>query len=283
MRAGRRRTRRRTSSSTGASRRSAASCTRIRRSATAWAQAGREIPCFGTTHADHFHGAVPVTRDLTAEEIGGDYEARTGDVIVETIEGLGLDPLEMPAVLVRSHGPFAWGSDEAEAVENAIALEAVASMALSSLALAPELPPIAPDLLERHFRRKHGAGGLLRPAAMIALRLHDVGDVRLHDEPVPEPAPGEVLLRVAAVGLCGSDLHWFAEGGIGDAVLERPLVLGHEPVAVVEERAARGRARRGRPGDPVRALRPVPRRRRAPLPRLPVRRTRLRPTARCGS
>ena len=70
---------------------------------------------------------------------------------------------------------------------------------------------------------------------MIALRLHDVGDVRVHDEPVPEPAPDEVLLRVAAVGLCGSDLHWFAEGGIGDAVLERPLVLGHEPVAVVAE------------------------------------------------
>jgi len=77
---------------------------------------------------------------------------------VETIEGLELDPLELPAVLVRSHGPFAWGADEAEAAENAIALEAVASMAASSLGLAPELPPIAPELLERHFRRKHGAG-----------------------------------------------------------------------------------------------------------------------------
>jgi len=127
-------------------------------SATAWAQAGRELPCFGTTHADHFHGPVPVTRDLTPEEIGGDYEARTGDVIVETIESLGLDPLEMPAALVRSHGPFTWGRDEAGAVENAIALEAAASMAATSLALAPELPPIAPELLERHFRRKHGAG-----------------------------------------------------------------------------------------------------------------------------
>lgn len=127
-------------------------------SATAWAQAGRELPCFGTTHADHFHGSVPVTRDLTAEEIGADYEARTGDVIVETIEGLGLDPLEMPAVLVRSHGPFTWGRDEGEAVENATALEAVASIAVSSLALAPQLRPISPELLERHFRRKHGAG-----------------------------------------------------------------------------------------------------------------------------
>jgi L-ribulose-5-phosphate 4-epimerase len=127
-------------------------------SATAWAQAGREIPCFGTTHADHFHGSVPVTRDLTAGEIAGDYEARTGEVIAETIEGLGHHPLEMPAVLVRSHGPFAWGTDETAALENATALEAVASMALSSLALAPELPPIAPELLERHFTRKHGPG-----------------------------------------------------------------------------------------------------------------------------
>lgn len=124
--------------------------------ATAWAQAGRSIPCFGTTHADHFNGAVPVTRDLTGEEVRGEYEVRTGDVIVETIEGLGLDPLEMPAVLVRSHGPFAWGSDGAHAVENAIALEAVATMGLDALALAPELEQIGDDLLDRHFRRKHG-------------------------------------------------------------------------------------------------------------------------------
>ena len=124
--------------------------------ATAWAQAGRELPCFGTTHADHFHGSVPVTRDLTAEEIAADYEARTGEVIAETIEGLRLRPLAMPGVLVRSHGPFTWGTDETDAVENATALEAVASIALSSLTLAPELQPITPDLLERHFSRKHG-------------------------------------------------------------------------------------------------------------------------------
>ena len=127
-------------------------------SATAWAQAGREIPCFGTTHADHFHGSIPVTRDLTSEEISGDYEARTGEVIVETIEGLELNPLAIPAVLVRSHGPFAWGTDVANAVANATALEAVASIALSSVALVPELPPIARELLERHFSRKHGPG-----------------------------------------------------------------------------------------------------------------------------
>ena len=124
--------------------------------ATVWAQAGRPLPCYGSTHADHFHGAVPVTRDLTSDEIRGEYEARTGDVIVEAIEGLGLDPLEMPAALVRSHGPFAWGADEAHAVENAIALEAAASMGIDALALEPALGPISDDLLEKHFRRKHG-------------------------------------------------------------------------------------------------------------------------------
>ena len=124
--------------------------------ATAWAQAGRSIPALGTTHADHFNGAVPVTRDLTDDEVREEYEARTGDVIVETIEGLELDPLEMPAVLVRSHGPFTWGRDAAAAVENAIALEAVATMGLHGFALAPSLPQIGDELLERHFRRKHG-------------------------------------------------------------------------------------------------------------------------------
>ena len=125
-------------------------------SATAWAQAGRALPCFGTTHADHFHGAVPVTRDLTPGEIRDGYEASTGEVIAETIERLGLDPLEMPASLVRSHGPFAWGADEAHAVENAIALEAAAAMGIETLRLEPGLGPISTDLLDKHFRRKHG-------------------------------------------------------------------------------------------------------------------------------
>jgi L-ribulose-5-phosphate 4-epimerase len=124
--------------------------------ATAWAQSGRPIPCLGTTHADHFNGPVPVSRELTAGEIGGEYEERTGDVIAETIEALELEPLEQPAVLVRSHGPFTWGRDAAHAVENAIALEAVAAMALDSLALSPAVTEISGELLRRHFRRKHG-------------------------------------------------------------------------------------------------------------------------------
>ena len=124
--------------------------------AAAWAQAGRAIPCFGTTHADHFHGPVPVTRSLRADEIEGAYEERTGEVIAETVELEQLDPLAMPAVLVASHGPFTWGVDAAHAVENAVALEEVARVAQASLALQPDLEPIGDALLERHFRRKHG-------------------------------------------------------------------------------------------------------------------------------
>ncbi len=126
--------------------------------ATAWAQAGRELPCLGTTHADHFHGAVPVTRLLTSDEIGGDYEQRTGEVVVETFADLRLDPLEMPAVLVASHGPFAWGTDVEQAVENAIALETVAASALRTELLRPGAEPVGDDLLRRHFLRKHGPG-----------------------------------------------------------------------------------------------------------------------------
>jgi L-ribulose-5-phosphate 4-epimerase len=126
--------------------------------ATAWAQAGRDLPCLGTTHADHFHGAVPATRALTPAEIAGPYEERTGDVIVETFETRALEPLDTPAVLVASHGPFAWGADVEAAVENAIALEVVAGLALNTLALAPATHALQGDLLERHFARKHGPG-----------------------------------------------------------------------------------------------------------------------------
>ena len=123
--------------------------------ATAWAQARREIPCLGTTHADHFRGPVPVTRELTGDEISGDYERCTGDVIVETVTG---DPLDRPAVLVASHGPFAWGGGAEEAVVNAIALEVVAESSFRTELLAPGASEIQPELLERHFLRKHGPG-----------------------------------------------------------------------------------------------------------------------------
>jgi L-ribulose-5-phosphate 4-epimerase len=126
--------------------------------ATAWAQACRELPCLGTTHADHFSGAVPVTRPLTPAEIEGDYERLTGEVVVETLAQLGLDPLEMPAALVASHGPFTWGADAADAVENAIALEAVAAAAFRTELLRPSAEPIGDALRRRHFLRKHGPG-----------------------------------------------------------------------------------------------------------------------------
>jgi L-ribulose-5-phosphate 4-epimerase len=124
--------------------------------ATAWAQAGRELPCLGTTHADHFNGAVPVTRPLTGNEIGKAYEEATGVAVVETIERAGIDPLDLPAALVRGHGPFVWGAGVAEAVENAIALEAVAALALRTLSIESEVGELDERLRERHFNRKHG-------------------------------------------------------------------------------------------------------------------------------
>lgn len=124
--------------------------------ATAWAQAARPIPCLGTTHADHFRGAVPVTRQLTSEEVEGAYEVETGEVVVECLRALGCDPLDMPAVLVASHGPFVWGRSAAEAAENATALELVAAIALDTLRLQEVTRPIDDSLLTRHFTRKHG-------------------------------------------------------------------------------------------------------------------------------
>ena len=125
--------------------------------ATAWAQAGRPIPPFGTTHADHFRGAVPVTRQLQDAEVAGEYEHATGIVIVETLELGGLNPTDMPAVLVAWHGPFTWGSDASAAADNAAALELVAGIARRTVALDPAAQPMPPSLLERHFRRKHGS------------------------------------------------------------------------------------------------------------------------------
>jgi L-ribulose-5-phosphate 4-epimerase len=124
--------------------------------AVAWAQAGRPIPALGTTHADHFHGPVPVTRPLTREEVEDDYERLTGEVIAATLDGLGLDPIEMPAVLVAGHGPFTWGRDAEDAADNAVALELVASMASQTFLLNPTAEPIPSYLAEKHYRRKHG-------------------------------------------------------------------------------------------------------------------------------
>ncbi len=123
--------------------------------ATVWAQARRDLPCLGTTHADHFRGAVPVTRLLTTAEIEGDYEERTGGVILEAFVARDLDPGAVPAALVAAHGPFVWGGSVEEAVENAIALEAVAANACRTLALA-EIEGIPEALIARHFERKHG-------------------------------------------------------------------------------------------------------------------------------
>lgn len=122
--------------------------------ATAWAQAGRPIPCLGTTHADYFHGSVPVTDELTAQEISGDYEKNTGTAICRAF--LKLDPDAIPAVLVRGHAPFCWGPDVAAAAHNAVILEAVARMAYYTLNLSQNAPPLPRALHDKHFLRKHG-------------------------------------------------------------------------------------------------------------------------------
>ncbi len=123
--------------------------------ATSWAQAAREIPPFGTTHADYFHGPVPVTAELTDEEIGHHYVHNTGLAITRRFQGT--DPLAIPAVLVRGHAPFCWGRTPHEAAHNAIVLENVAHMAYQTVLLNPTAPPVSQALLDRHHFRKHGA------------------------------------------------------------------------------------------------------------------------------
>ncbi len=125
--------------------------------ATAWAQAGRGVPLYGTTHADYFYGEIPCARSLTKEEIEGDYEKNTGTVIIETFEKNKIDPISTPAVLCKNHGPFSWGKDAKEAVHNAVVLEEVAKMATKTESINKEATP-APDYLkDKHFNRKHGA------------------------------------------------------------------------------------------------------------------------------
>ncbi len=123
--------------------------------ATAWAQAGRDIPAFGTTHADYFYGPVPVTEELTDEEIGGDYVLNTGVAIVRRFKGM--DPAGVPGVLVRGHAPFAWGKTPIDAAHNAVVLESVARMAYFTTTLNASCKGVSQALLDRHYYRKHGA------------------------------------------------------------------------------------------------------------------------------
>ena len=122
--------------------------------ATTFAQAGRDVPAMGTTHGDYFYGDIPCTRKMTPEEIAGEYEKETGLVITETFRGR--DAMEIPAVLVHSHGPFTWGKDPAEAVHNAMVLEEVAFMAWHAMALNPAAGRMQQELLDKHYLRKHG-------------------------------------------------------------------------------------------------------------------------------
>ena len=125
--------------------------------ATSFAQAGVGILPLGTTHGDYFYGEIPCTRAMTPAEIAGEYEKETGTVIIETFRDRSIDPMQIPAVLVKSHGPFAWGKDAMEAVHNAVVLEEVAAMNFRTMLLAPGIGPMQQELLDKHYLRKHGA------------------------------------------------------------------------------------------------------------------------------
>lgn len=124
--------------------------------ATSWAQAGMDIPCYGTTHADYIYGPVPCVRNLTGEEIDEGYERNTGVLIADEFEARNLDPIAVPAVLCKNHGPFTWGKDAAEAVHNAVVLEECAKMALLCRLVNPDVEPAPQVLLDKHYLRKHG-------------------------------------------------------------------------------------------------------------------------------
>ena len=125
--------------------------------ATSWAQAGRDIPCYGTTHADYIYGGVPCVRCLTREEIEDAYEENTGHLIVNEFKRLNKDPMAVPAVLCKNHGPFAWGKDAKDAVHNAVVLEEVAKMAYRAETINPRIQPAPQELQDKHYYRKHGA------------------------------------------------------------------------------------------------------------------------------
>lgn len=125
--------------------------------ATAWAQAKRDIPAYGTTHADTFYGSIPCARPLTSEEIEDEYEKNTGLVIIETLEQRNIDPLSVPGVIISSHGPFAWGESPSKAVYNSVVIEEVAKMALNTEILNKDIQSIPKELKDKHYYRKHGA------------------------------------------------------------------------------------------------------------------------------
>ena len=126
--------------------------------AVGWAQAGRDIPCYGTTHADYFYGSVPCTRNLTADEVNDDYELNTGKVIAETFTERKIDPLAVPAVICHSHGPFTWGKNPAQAVYHAVVLEETAKMAMYTVNIFANAPQAPQYVLDKHYLRKHGPG-----------------------------------------------------------------------------------------------------------------------------
>ena len=126
--------------------------------ATSFAQAGVGIAAYGTTHGDYFYGEIPCTDAMTPEAIAGEYEKETGTIIIDTFRARNIDPMQVPAVLVKSHGPFAWGKDAMEAVHNSVVLEEVAAMNFRTLLINPAITPMQKELLDKHYLRKHGAG-----------------------------------------------------------------------------------------------------------------------------
>ena len=133
--------------------------------ATSWAQAGRSIPCYGTTHADYFYGEIPCVRCLNKDEIESAYEENTGHLIVNEFERMGKDPVAVPAVLCKNHGVFTWGKDAHEAVHNAVVAEEVAKMAYRCEVINPEVKPAPQELQDKHYYRKHGANAYYGQAA----------------------------------------------------------------------------------------------------------------------
>ena len=158
--------------------------------ATSWAQAGRSIPCYGTTHADYMYGEIPCVRCLTKEEIEGAYEENTGHLIVNEFNRMGKDPMAVPAVLCKNHGPFAWGKDAHEAVHNAVVLEEVAKMAYRAETINPRIQPAPQELQDKHYYRKHGANAYYgqNQDLPVQSQQHKTGvhEIRKHSQEFPE-------------------------------------------------------------------------------------------------